>query len=244
MLHFSKIRAITLDLDDTLWPIMPVIVRAEQALQDWLQSHAPQTASLCALPDTKRAMRLQVEQRFPEFSHDLSFLRRESIRASLVAAGDPPELAEAAFEAFFAARNVVTLYPGVAKALSKLAARYTLLALSNGNADVFRTEAAPHFHSAISAQAFGVAKPDVRIFHAAAAQLNLDPEAVLHVGDDAMADAFGALNAGMQAVWINAHDHVWEAQIAAHPSYEPTAPRLSQPLTVSHLSELCDHLLA
>lgn len=244
MLHYSKIQAITLDLDDTLWPIMPVIVRAEQALQEWLQCHAPQTASLCALPDTKRAMRAQVEQRFPEFSHDLSFLRRESIRASLEAAGDPPALAEAAFDAFFAARNAVSLYPGVARALSKLASRYTLVALSNGNADVFRTEAAPHFHSAISAQTFGVAKPDVRIFHAAAAQLNLEPDAVLHVGDDAMADALGALNAGMQAVWINAHDHVWEEKIASHPSYQPASPRMPQPLTVSHLSELCDHLLA
>ncbi len=233
MLHHSKIQAITLDLDDTLWPIMPVIVRAEQTLQDWLQIHAPQTASLCALPDTKRAMRLQVEQRFPEFSHDLSFLRRESIRASLVEAGDRPDLAEAAFDVFFAARNDVSLYPGVAEALAKLAARYPLVALSNGNADVFRTVAAPHFHSAISAKAFGVAKPDVRIFHAAAAQLNLNPEAVLHVGDDAMADAFGALNAGMQAVWVNAHGHVWENKMG-----------LKQPLTVRHFSELCDHLLA
>jgi FMN hydrolase / 5-amino-6-(5-phospho-D-ribitylamino)uracil phosphatase len=244
MLHYSKIQAISLDLDDTLWPIGPVIVRAEQALQEWLQCHAPQTASLCALPDTKRAMRSQVEQRFPEFSHDLSFLRRESIRASLVAAGDPSALAEAAFDVFFAARNAVSLYPGVAQALSQLAARYTLVALSNGNADVFRTEAAAHFHSAISAQAFGVAKPDVRIFHATAAQLNLDPEAVLHVGDDAMADAFGALNAGMQAVWINAHGQVWDEQLASHPSYQPASPRLRQPLTVSHLSELCDHLLS
>jgi len=244
MLQLSKIRAISLDLDDTLWPIMPVIVRAEHDLQEWLQAHAPQTASLCAMPDTKRSLRLQVEQRFPERSHDLSFLRLESIRASLVAAGDAPELAEAAFDVFFAARNAVSLYPGVTQALTKLAARYPLVALSNGNADVFRTEAAPHFHAAVSAQAFGVAKPDVRIFHATAAQLNLEPEAILHVGDDAMADAFGALNAGMQAVWINADGHVWEEKITTHPLYQPASPRLAQPLTVRHLSELCDHLLA
>jgi putative hydrolase of the HAD superfamily len=244
MLQISKIQAISLDLDDTLWPVMPVIVRAEHALQEWLQVHAPQTASLCALPDTKRTLRVQVEQRFPEFSHDLSFLRRESIRASLVAAGDPPELAEAAFGVFFAARNAVSLYPGVTQALTKLAARYPLVALSNGNADVFRTEAAPHFHAAVSAQAFGVAKPDVRIFQATAAQLNLEPDAILHVGDDAMADAFGALNAGMQAVWINAEGHVWEEKITAHPLYDSQAPQLQQPLTVRHLSELCDHLLA
>ncbi|MFG5407658.1 hypothetical protein ABXN37_05510 [Piscinibacter sakaiensis] len=37
-------RAITLDLDDTLWPVRPVIRRAEAALRAWLARHAPATA--------------------------------------------------------------------------------------------------------------------------------------------------------------------------------------------------------
>ena len=37
----SRIHAITLDLDDTLWPIWPTIERAESALQAWLRQHAP-----------------------------------------------------------------------------------------------------------------------------------------------------------------------------------------------------------
>ena len=40
------VRAITLDLDDTIWPIAPVIVRAENALGAWLREHAPRTAEL------------------------------------------------------------------------------------------------------------------------------------------------------------------------------------------------------
>jgi FMN phosphatase YigB (HAD superfamily) len=35
-----NIRAITLDLDDTLWPIGPTLVAAEQRAQDWLTQHA------------------------------------------------------------------------------------------------------------------------------------------------------------------------------------------------------------
>jgi putative hydrolase of the HAD superfamily len=31
MLDFSAIKAISLDLDDTLWPIWPVIARAERS---------------------------------------------------------------------------------------------------------------------------------------------------------------------------------------------------------------------
>ena len=39
MLDPGKIKAISIDLDDTLWPIWPVIERAEKALHDWLAAH-------------------------------------------------------------------------------------------------------------------------------------------------------------------------------------------------------------
>ncbi len=229
MLNLSKIQAITLDLDDTLWPVWPTIARAEVVLQDWLTLHAPQTARLCADTEFKKRIRAEVNQRHVDKAHDLSFLRHESIRQSLIRAGDAPYLADEAFEVFFAERQNVTLYDGVEQALARLASRYPLIGLSNGNADVFRTAAGPYFKASVSARQFGVAKPDVRIFHAAAAQLNLSAESVLHLGDDAHTDVLGAMNAGMQTAWINTQGHDWP-----HDSV--------QPLTVSHLAELCDHL--
>ena len=231
MLTLSKIQAITLDLDDTLWPVWPTIARAEVVLQDWLALHAPQTALLCESAEVKKSIRTEVNQRHADKAHDLSFLRREAIRESLLRAGDAPHMADEAFEVFFAARQDVKLYDGVQEALERLAARYPLVGLSNGNADVFRTAAGPYFKAAVSARQFGVAKPDARIFHAAAAQLSLPVEAVLHLGDDATTDVWGALNAGMQTAWVNTQGHEW-----SHTS--------AQPLTVSHLAELCDHLLA
>ena len=42
----SRVRALTLDLDDTLWPVWPIIDRAEQVLHDWLASNAPLTAAM------------------------------------------------------------------------------------------------------------------------------------------------------------------------------------------------------
>jgi putative hydrolase of the HAD superfamily len=231
MLNFSKIQAITLDLDDTLWPVWPTIARAEVVLQDWLTLHAPQTALLSRDAEQKKRIRAEVNQRHADKAHDLSFLRHESIRQSLIRAGDSPLLADEAFDVFFAARQNVTLYDGVLEALERLATHYPLVGLSNGNADVFRTAAGPYFKYALSARQFGVAKPDVRIFHAAAAQLNVPVEAVLHLGDDPHTDVMGAMNAGMQAVWVNTQAHGWPHQVA-------------QPLTVRHLAELCDHLLA
>jgi putative hydrolase of the HAD superfamily len=186
---------------------------------------------LCENAELKKSIRAEVNQRHADKAHDLSFLRREAIRESLLRAGDAPQLADDAFEVFFTARQDVTLYDGVQDALERLAARYPLVGLSNGNADVFRTAAGPYFKAAVSARQFGVAKPDARIFHAAAAQLNLPSEAVLHLGDDATTDVWGALNAGMQTAWVNTQGHDWPYPLA-------------QPLTVRHLAELCDHLLA
>jgi putative hydrolase of the HAD superfamily len=231
MLHISKIQAITLDLDDTLWPVWPTIARAEGVLQDWLAKHAPRTAQLCTDAEVKKRIRAEVNQRHTDKAHDLSFLRYESIRQTLIRAGDSAHLADEAFEVFFAERQNVTLYDGVSHALERLAARYPLVALSNGNADVFRTAAGPYFKASVSARLFGVAKPDPRIFHAAAAQLHLTADAVLHLGDDATSDVLGALNAGMQTAWINTQSHDWPHESA-------------EPFTVSHLGELCDHLLA
>lgn len=230
MIDPHKIKAITFDLDDTLWPIAPTIAHADQALAGWLTTHAPQTAELSANLELRHEIRCLIETRYPERSHDLSFLRLESIRETLRRAGETADLAETAFEVFFAARNQVFLFDGVVDAVSRLAAHYPLVAVSNGNADVFRTPLGPYFQASVSARDCGVAKPDPRIFQAAAQRLALPPQAVLHVGDDALADAVGARAVGMQTVWVNAHARDWPHDSA-------------QPLTVSEVTQLCHHLL-
>ncbi len=225
MLELEKIKAITLDLDDTLWPIWPTIERAEKVLHDWLAVHAPMAAALFSSPAALRDIREHMVSQRPDLKHDLSALRRESIRLALYRAGDNPLLAEPAYEVFFAERQRVTFFEDALPALEFLAARYPLVSLSNGNADLERVGLAPYFKAAVSARSFGVGKPDPRIFYAAAGAVNVPPEAVLHIGDDATLDALGALNAGMQAGWLNRGDHIW--------------PHDRQPqLTIASLAEL------
>ena len=200
-LHPTRIRAITLDLDDTLWPVWPAIERAEAALQDWLCQHAPQTAARFDL-DGMRAMRATVAADHPALTHDLSALRREAIRRMLDAAGEAPSLAEPAFNAFFDARQRVDLYEDALPALQRLARRWPLLALSNGNADIARIGLSPWFQGSLAARDIGVGKPDARIFQTACERLDCRPDEVLHVGDDLALDVHGALGAGLQAAWI------------------------------------------
>lgn len=229
MLDLAKIKAVTIDLDDTLWPIWPTIERAEKVLHDWLSDHAPMTAALFANPAALREIRNEMTTARPELKHDLSALRRESIRLALYRAGEDPLLAGAAFEVFFAERQRVTLFDDALPALEFLAGRYPLVALSNGNADLARIGLAHFFRASISAREFGVGKPDPRIFHAAAGAVDTLPDAILHIGDDATLDGLGALNAGMQAAWLNRSDALW--------------PHEQEPqVTLTHLGELRDLL--
>ena len=216
MLDITRIKAITLDLDDTLWPIGPTIVRAEESLATWLAQRAPGAAAVFANPQTRLAMRAQVLQARPDIGHDLSALRLESIRAALHQAQEDTTLAEHAFDIFFAERMRVDLFDDVLPALTALAARYPLLAVSNGNAHVARVGLGEFFAHSLSASDFGVAKPDPRIFHAAAGLAGVSAAQVLHVGDDAAMDVLGALDAGMQAVWINRLGHPWGHATQAH----------------------------
>ncbi len=226
----GRIRAISIDLDDTLWPIWPTIERAEAVLLQWLVDNAPATARLFQNTEALRAIRNQMVTLRPDLRHDLSALRRESIRLALTQAGDDGALAEPAFDLFFAERQRVTLFDGAHETLAFLAARWPVVAVSNGNADVHRVGIGPYFQHSLSATVLGIAKPDARIFHAAASALQLPPHAVLHVGDDATLDAQGAMDAGLQAVWFNPAQAAWPHATPPH-------------ATVGSLAEL-RHLLA
>ena len=208
-LDLSRIRAISLDLDDTLWPVWPIIERAERTLHTWLATHAPATARLYGDAAALRAIRLAVGQERPDLQHDLSELRRESIRRALGEAGEDPALAHAAFDIFFAERQRVDFYADAMRSLERMAARWPLVALSNGNADVHVVGIGHLFQAKVAARESGFAKPDRRIFQAAADAVAVPMEAVLHVGDDVAMDVVGALDAGMQAAWVNRAGGAW-----------------------------------
>lgn len=231
MLDLTLIKAITLDLDDTLWPVWPAIERAEQALLDWLARHAPRTAALQAQSAARHEIREHVNGLHPELKHNLSALRTKAIRLALSRSGDDPGLAEPAFDIFFAARNQVTLFGDVPQSLEFLAGRFPLVALSNGNADIERIGIGAFFKASLSAQQFGVGKPDPRIFRAAATAAGVQPHEVLHVGDDAALDVLAALACGMQAVWVNRAGLPWPHDALPHQA-------------VATLAELCGVLAA
>ncbi|MFY2762910.1 HAD family hydrolase [Arenimonas sp. MALMAid1274] len=205
-------RALSLDLDDTLWPIWPSIERAEQALDAFLREHCPRTAQRYPVHRMRR-LREQIALQHPQYAHDFTHQRKLSLLHALNECGDGETHAEAAFEAFYATRNQVEFYPDVMAALARLSSARPLAALTNGNADLARIGIQSHFQVFVSAREHGHAKPDTPIFHATCERLGLAPAEVLHIGDDPLLDVVGARRAGMPSCWINRKRERWPVDL-------------------------------
>lgn len=202
------IRAITFDLDDTLWPFAPIGERIETALHAWFVEHSPRTAERFPIEDMRK-LRERVFAEFPQHAHDLGLLRRLTIERALKESGDDPALASAAYAIFFRERNRVDFYPDALDGLRRIAAHLPVAALTNGNADLAAIGIAELFRFQLGAREYGAAKPDAGLFHEACRRLGFAPGEILHVGDHPQMDVAGAANAGLRSCWIDRGDHAW-----------------------------------
>jgi putative hydrolase of the HAD superfamily len=215
------VRAITLDLDDTLWPFAPIGVRIERVLDDWLREHSPATAEQFPV-ERMRAVRDAVFAAHPQHKHDLSLLRRMTLEHALRESGADLALLEPAYETFYAARNQVEYYPDALPALERIAARLPVAAVTNGNADLQRIGLGHLFAHQIHSREHGAAKPEASIFHAACERLGVPPGEVLHVGDHIEMDVIGAARAGLRSCWINRpEDHDGRPQVWTDATLRP-----------------------
>lgn len=214
----ARIRAVSFDLDDTLWPVAPTLARAELELTAWLEQRYPrigQHYDLAAI----RALRARIMAEQPHLSENMTALRKAVIGHAARHAGYGEDVVEPAFAVFLHHRNEVAFYPEVLAVLETLAQRYALGAISNGNAD-FRKVGLGHLMSfAISAAEFGKAKPHPDTFRAAAEAIGVPLPALVHVGDDPRTDVAGAAGAGLRTVWVNRTDAAWPADL--HPGVAP-----------------------
>lgn len=204
----QDIRTITLDLDDTLWAIRPVIERAEAGLYHWLGQHYPKVTALFTQKDMWQ-MREQVTLQHPERGHDFTFLRRTVLVRLGEAAGYGADLVDEAMTVFDLLRNDVELFPEVRPALDALRKDYCVIAVTNGNANLDTIGIRDLFHDVISAASAGTAKPGREIFDVAVQAGGAAADQTLHVGDHPEVDVVGANNAGLKSVWVNRHGDNW-----------------------------------
>ena len=226
----QNIEAITIDLDDTLWDIDPVIERAERILWRWLASNYPRISSIY---DQNKILnlRLEIVKDHPDKEFDYRFMRKLILRKIFRDADYEEDLAEGAFAIFDSERNNVTLYDGAIYTLQSLSKKYTLIAVTNGNANLEKIGLRHLFDDVVTAVDVGYAKPDARIFNEAIRKAGTQADKIIHVGDNPEADIIGAANVGLKTVWMNSKSVSWP-----NDDIQPD-------LTINRITELCDLLL-
>ena len=203
----SIIKLITFDLDDTLWDVRPALEAAEAAQWSYLNARFPSLA-LAATPQEQIAdLRRSLLEERPELMHHISLFRLSFIERLLqhhgVPGGEAESVASEAFAAFLSQRQKVVLYANAESVLNTLGRQFQLGALTNGNADVRKTQIGSCFHYAWRAEEFGVSKPDPALFHQAFEQAGVSADEVIHVGDCHDNDVSGAVSAGAKAIWFS-----------------------------------------
>ena len=204
----GELRAVAFDLDNTLWDVGPVIVRAEQRLHAWLREHCPRITERVSIEDM-RAAREQLARSEPHNAHDFTYLRLTALAGHARDCGYDDEVAERAFQVFFAARNELQPYADVQPALERLRKRYQLASLSNGNADLELIGMASLFCVSLNARQIGAAKPHPRCFEHLARDLRVEAQNILYVGDDPFLDVEAARAAGLRTAWMNRSHAPW-----------------------------------
>ncbi len=159
----NLLKAILFDLDDTLWPIVPVILKAENALYEWIKINAPNVAKNYDL-NSLRELRDSVAKKKPDLKLNLIELRKMSLIQAFKSSNSDISKVDNAMNVFLKTRNQVELYDDVRSCLPKLKKKYKLGSITNGGADLDEIEISKYFDISISAYKFGLAKPNPEIF--------------------------------------------------------------------------------
>ena len=212
---FAGVKCVTLDLDNTLWPIEPTISRAEEKLYQWMQSSYPKVTQKYASADIA-AKRLALSKQYPEIAHNLTELRRHALLELASEFNYDNNFADEGLALFRQYRNQVKPYPASEPVLALLGQHFKLGAITNGNAELEKISLGSFFDFVVTAEAAGASKPDSRLFTRAAEMAEVSVNQIVHVGDCAKSDVLGAMNAGCLSVWLNMERQAWPGGQTPH----------------------------
>ena len=162
----------------------------------------------------------------PELRHDVSLARQQTIRAAMVEGGMADQQAsreaEQVFAAFLAERSKIEVSESTHQLLARLAERYPLVVITNGNLDLVQAGLDRYFSLVCKAGAGARMKPAPDMFEQTRSALKLPAERILHVGDHPETDVLGARLHGFRAAWLNERQQPWQ-QLQLLPDVELTA---------------------
>ena len=202
----NSVKAMTFDLDDTLYNNEPIIRQAEAALNTHLKQYHPKAAALT--PTHWQQLKRDAITANPTYSSDMGKLRLAVLNAALIHDIPPQDThtldaaVQACFDCFYHARSEFDLADDVHKTLSTLSENMTLVGITNGNVNADQIGITPYFDTILHASTSRPMKPSRAMFDEAASFIGDAPENILHVGDNIIKDVYGAINAGFQSAWF------------------------------------------
>jgi len=238
VMHFyrtiNQIQAITFDLDDTLYDNSLIVEKAEEELIKTLQQYDP----LHNITKTDYfAEKNRVFENDSEIYHDVILWRIETIKSILAKAKFPiskiTHVVDECLATFNIWRHKMQIPLATHTLLTKLATKYPLGVITNGNVEIAKIGLGDYFQFSLRGGPDGRSKPFPEIFELASQKLNVPAHHILHVGDNLSTDVNGAINSDFLACWINIFNqdifHLSDARCLPH-------------IEITQLSEL-DNLL-
>lgn len=200
-------KAISFDLDDTLYNNHPIIKKAEKSFLIYLNETYPELSELTA--HQWNLYKKLVLKENPSLINDVSLWRLKILQKIMVIFGITEykaiEYAKIAFAEFLRLRSDFNVPAESITLLEKLSQHYPVIAITNGNVDEKQIGLHDKFQFILKAGGSFAAKPQADLFIAAAKQLNIEVSEILHIGDHLISDVFGAQNNHAQAIWFNEH---------------------------------------
>lgn len=198
-------KAISFDLDDTLYDNHPIIEKAEIDIISYLNNNFSELSQL-----TRKQWLLYRDleiKQFPALEHDVSLARQQTLTRIMTIYGIPQfkaiEYSKQVFHEFIKLRSDFIVPEKSMQLLDKLAQAYPVIAITNGNVDQQQIQLHNKFQFILKAGNGFKAKPQGDLFIEAARRLQIEVSDILHIGDHLVSDVYGAQNNGAQAVWFN-----------------------------------------
>ena len=217
-------RALLLDLDDTLLDYSGGVEHCWAGACADAAADVPQAALVTALAATRRSFWSDPEHNRRERVNMLRAWTSIATQALEQCGGDA-RLGAAIAEAFAARRHsVMTLFPDTLSFLTAVRERGIPLALvTNGDAreqraKIERHALAPFFGAIVIEGEFGAGKPDATVYRTALAELGIAPGPdVWMVGDHLEFDVAGPQRLGLRATWLDRPGSGVPAGVAVRP---------------------------
>ncbi len=201
----SGIKAISIDVDGTLWDFEGALWRGLEAALREVRRINPEGTGGLTVDYLDEAWVVERDRQQGTIT-DLVKLRHDAMRRAFAGIDTPDNcLAKRATDAYVQERNRNNVpFDDVVPGLEALRGTYSLGTLTNGSMRPERLGLEKYFAFIVmSVEHGGIEKPDPRIFEVAVREANCQPNELLHVGDHIEYDVRGANDAGVRSVWLN-----------------------------------------